>query len=60
LRVRGTEPEKQIERRLEVARREMDSIQIYRHVVVNNEIDVAVSDLCSILDEYESEAGDSS
>ena len=58
LRARGTEPEKQIERRLKVARREMDSIQIYRHVVVNNEINVAVSDLCSILDEYESEAVD--
>jgi guanylate kinase len=60
LRARETEPEKQIERRLEVAQREMESIQIYRHVVVNNEIDVAASDLCSILDKYESEAVDSS
>ena len=59
LRVRRTESEDQIERRLVVARREMESIGIYRHVVVNNDIDTAVSDLCRILDEYGSEAVDS-
>ena len=59
LRVRGTESEAQIERRLEVARREMESIGIYRHVVVNNDIDTAVSELCRILNEYGSETVDS-
>ena len=60
LRARGTEAEAQIQRRLEVARREMESISIYRHVVVNNEVDIAVIDLCRILDQCESEAVDSS
>ena len=60
LRARGTEAETQIQRRLEVARREMESISIYRHVVVNNEVDIAVIDLCRILDQCESEAVDSS
>jgi guanylate kinase len=59
LRARGTEPEAQIQRRLEVAQREMESISLYRHAVVNNEIDKAVSDLCEILNEYKSEAVDS-
>ena len=59
LRARGTEAETQIQRRLEVARREMESISIYRHVVVNNEVDIAVIDLCRILDQCESEAVDS-
>ncbi|MEC7500733.1 MAG: guanylate kinase [Planctomycetota bacterium] len=58
LRARGTEAETQIQRRLEVARREMESISIYRHVVVNNEVDIAVIDLCRILDQCESEAVD--
>ena len=59
LRARGTEAETQIQRRLEVARREMESISIYRHVIVNNEVDIAVIDLCRILDQCESEAVDS-
>ena len=59
LRARGTEAETQIQRRLEVARREMESISIYRHVVVNNEVDIAVIDLCRILNQCESEAVDS-
>ena len=59
LRARGTEAETQIQRRLEVARREMESIAIYRHVVVNNEVDIAVIDLCRILNQCESEAVDS-
>lgn len=59
LRARGTEAETQIQRRLEVARREMESISIYRHVVVNNEVDNAVIDLCRILNQCESEAVDS-
>ena len=59
LKARGTETEAQIERRLEVARKEMESVSIYRHVVVNNEIDTAVVDLCRILDRYDSDSVDS-
>ena len=58
LRARGTEHESQIDKRLEVARKEMDSIDLYRHVVVNDNVDEAVRDLCSILGQYESEPVD--
>ena len=58
LRARGTEEESQTRRRLEVARREMDSIDIYRHVVVNEEVDRAVKDLCDILEGHETKVVD--
>lgn len=58
LRARGTEAESQIRQRLEVAQREMESIDIYRHVVVNDQVDKAVKDLCDILKKYESEVVD--
>ena len=58
LSARGTEAESQIRQRLEVAQREMESIDIYRHVVVNNQVDKAVKDLCDILQKYESEVVD--
>jgi len=53
LTARGTETREAIERRLEVARREMKSIDRYRHVVVNDNVDQAVGQLCEILKSYE-------
>lgn len=49
LRGRGTESEEQIQRRLEVARREIEAAPRYRHQVVNDTVDQAVDDLCEIL-----------
>ncbi|HJT31476.1 MAG TPA: guanylate kinase [Pirellulales bacterium] len=49
LRLRGTESEAALQRRLDVARRELASIDRYRHQVVNDNIDRAVEELCDIL-----------
>lgn len=49
LRQRGTESEAALQRRLDVARRELASIDRYRHQVVNDDIDRAVEELCDIL-----------
>jgi guanylate kinase len=51
LRDRGTENPAALERRLEVARREMASIKYYRHRVVNDEIDRATRAICEILNQ---------
>jgi guanylate kinase len=51
LRDRGTESAPALERRLEVARREMASIDIYRYRVVNDEIDRATRAICDILNQ---------
>lgn len=48
LRNRGTESESEIERRLEVARDELESADLYDYVVINDEIDRAVSKVQSI------------
>lgn len=48
LRSRGTESESEINRRLEVARDELDSADLYDYVVINDEIDRAVSKVQSI------------
>jgi guanylate kinase len=53
LRARGTEADEEIQRRLAVARREMKSIDRYRHVVVNDDVDKAVRELCNILRSYQ-------
>jgi len=42
-----------IERRLDVARRELQSIDRYRHTVVNDDVDQAVNQLCEILQSYQ-------
>jgi guanylate kinase len=52
LRDRGTETEAALARRLEVARREMDYIDRYRHQVVNDDLERAVRELCDILQSY--------
>jgi guanylate kinase len=49
LRDRGTETEDSIQRRLEVARREMSCLNQYKYEVVNDTIDQAVKNICQIL-----------
>jgi len=58
LRDRGTESEAEIQRRLEVARREMQSADRYRFQVVNDDIERAVDELCHILTPVETERND--
>jgi guanylate kinase len=49
LRGRGTETEAAVQRRLEVARHELEYKDRYRHEVVNQTLDQAVYDICQIL-----------
>jgi len=49
LRRRNTESEQSIERRLEVARREMTVMDRYRYEVINDRVDRAVQEICNIL-----------
>ena len=53
LRRRGTEPEAAIQRRLEVARRELGFVDRYRYVVINRSVDQAVDDILQILKRLE-------
>lgn len=53
LRDRATETEDSIQRRLEVARREMACLDKYKHEVVNATVDQAVEDICLILNSGE-------
>jgi guanylate kinase len=53
LRSRGTETEEVIQRRLEVAREEMNYMHRYRHRVVNETIDGAVHEICQLLCRYD-------
>jgi len=46
---RGTEAKQSIARRLEEASRELKAIVNYDYVVLNDDIDKAVSDVCSII-----------
>lgn len=46
---RGTESAEAIERRLEVARRELGQAHLYKHRVVNENVDDAVASIVSIL-----------
>jgi guanylate kinase len=52
LRFRGTETEESIQRRLEVARREMTFLRHYRHEVINDDIARATGEICGILKSY--------
>lgn len=49
LRKRGTENEKDLQRRLEVARKELEYLPRYRYQVINDTIDRAVDEICAIL-----------
>jgi len=49
LRARGTESEEALARRLEVARREMEAADFYKHHVINRDLDEAVKTTCDLL-----------
>jgi guanylate kinase len=53
LRERGTESEEAIQRRLQVAREEMGLKHHYRHSVINDNLDEAVSQVCRLLCQYD-------
>ncbi len=55
LKARGTESVEDIEQRIKVAGREMESIDFYRHVVINDDIEQATQQLCDILKQYDPE-----
>jgi guanylate kinase len=50
LRSRGTEQEDAIQRRLDVARRELELAGRYEHQVVNETVPAAVAEICQILE----------
>lgn len=50
LRGRGTEAEEVLQRRLEVAKHELDASSIYRHIVINQSVDQTVNDICELLE----------
>lgn len=54
LRNRRTETEENIRRRLETAHAELEYAEHYRHVVVNDDLDRAVAEICEILKTEES------
>jgi len=49
LRLRGTETEAALSRRLETARRELEQVELYRYRVENDDFDRALGELCEIL-----------
>jgi guanylate kinase len=49
LRGRGTESEDSVQRRLEVARRELQYADRYRYQVINDDVDRAVQEICNII-----------
>jgi guanylate kinase len=49
LRQRGTDSEAQIQRRLEVARRELTYLDRYQYSIINNDVSQAVREICEIL-----------
>lgn len=49
LRARGTESEEVIKRRLATAERELQLADRYKYVVVNDQLETAVSEICAIL-----------
>ncbi len=49
---RGTDSKHVISRRLEVANKEMENKDFYRHVIINDKLSVAVADLISVIEKY--------
>lgn len=49
LRIRGTEDEEEIRARLTVAAKEMETLPLFDYLVVNDELDIAVDELRSII-----------
>lgn len=54
LRGRATETEQSLERRLEVAKKELDASSSYQHIVINHSVEQASADICRILESAES------
>lgn len=54
LRQRGTDPEEVIQRRLQTAHMELGHADQYQHVVINDDLDRAVHEICRILQSTES------
>ena len=53
LRARGTESEEVIQRRLQTARNELQLAGSYRYIVVNDDLDRAVREICTIIAQQE-------
>ena len=53
LRGRGTESEEALQRRLEVASKELDASSSYQHVVINQSVQQTATDICQILESAE-------
>ncbi len=49
---RETDSKHVISRRIEVANKEMENKDFYRHVIINDKLSVAVADLISVIEEY--------
>ena len=49
---RGTDNRETIEKRLAAAKSEIDQSGIYRHIVVNDDLDHAISSLVDIIRKY--------
>jgi guanylate kinase len=47
---RGTDSRKEIQKRLENAREEIEAKKHYRHIVVNDRLEAAVSELMGIIE----------
>ncbi|MBA3017577.1 MAG: guanylate kinase [Proteobacteria bacterium] len=57
---RGTDSKHVISRRIEVANKEMENKDFYRHVVINDNLSVAVADLISIVEKYRTQVSHTS
>ena len=53
LRGRGTESEAELQRRLDVAQRELDMAKLYEHIVTNQSVEQTATDICQILESVE-------
>jgi guanylate kinase len=53
LRGRGTESEAALQRRLEVAKNELDASSSYQHVVINHSVEQTAAEICQILESAE-------
>ncbi len=49
---RETDSKHVISRRIEVANKEMENKDFYRHVIINDKLSVAVADLISVIEKY--------
>jgi len=52
LKSRGTDNKLTISRRIEAAEKEMKNKELYRHVIINDKLSVAIDDLISIIEKY--------